>query len=50
MNNRTSQWKVSGIPHAFVVAPGGKIAWQGHPANGLDKAIEDALKNTPSEK
>lgn len=38
---------VTGIPQAFVVAPGGKIVWSGHPMNGLDQAIEDALKNTP---
>jgi thiol-disulfide isomerase/thioredoxin len=37
---------VSGIPHAFVIAPGGKIVWRGGPG-GLDKAIEAALKNTP---
>jgi thiol-disulfide isomerase/thioredoxin len=41
---------VTGIPHAFVVAPGGKIVWSGHPADGLDKAIEDALKKTPPTK
>jgi len=44
------EYGVEGIPHAFVVAPGGKIAWSGHPAQDLDKAIEDALKNTPPEK
>jgi thiol-disulfide isomerase/thioredoxin len=38
---------VNGIPHAFIVAPGGKIVWHGHPMNGLDKAIEEALKKTP---
>ncbi|HYG77143.1 MAG TPA: redoxin domain-containing protein [Planctomycetota bacterium] len=41
---------VRGIPHAFVIAPGGKIVWAGHPMNGLDKAIEEALKNTPPAK
>jgi thiol-disulfide isomerase/thioredoxin len=42
-----SIYGVRGIPHAVVVAPGGKVVWTGHPAGGLDKAIEDALKSTP---
>jgi thiol-disulfide isomerase/thioredoxin len=42
-----SIYGVRGIPHAVVVAPGGKVVWSGHPAGGLDKAIEDALKATP---
>jgi thiol-disulfide isomerase/thioredoxin len=37
------EYGVSGIPHAFVVV-GGKIVWHGHPMNGLDKAVEDAVK------
>jgi len=35
---------VTGIPHAVVVGKDGKVAWEGHPMSGLDKAIEDALK------
>jgi thiol-disulfide isomerase/thioredoxin len=34
---------VNGIPHAFVVDKDGKVAWQGHPMDGLDKAIEEIL-------
>lgn len=45
-----ADYGVSGIPHAFVVAPGGKIVWHGHPASGLEKAIEEALKNSPPQK
>lgn len=32
-----------GIPAAFVVDREGKIAWIGHPASGLDAAVEKAL-------
>jgi cytochrome c biogenesis protein CcmG/thiol:disulfide interchange protein DsbE len=38
---------VRGIPHAFIVDPTGVIAWHGHPAGGLDAAIEKQLKATP---
>jgi thiol-disulfide isomerase/thioredoxin len=34
---------VNGIPHAFVIVDG-KVVWNGHPMNGLDKAVEDAIK------
>ena len=32
-----------GIPHAFIVDAEGKFAWQGHPMNGLEAAIEAAI-------
>lgn len=35
-------FKMNGIPHAFVVDSDGKFAWQGHPMDGLDAAIEAA--------
>ncbi|MBS2034992.1 TlpA family protein disulfide reductase [bacterium] len=35
---------VTGIPHAVVVGKDGKVAWEGHPMNGLDQAVEAALK------
>ncbi|MEK7270933.1 MAG: redoxin domain-containing protein [Planctomycetota bacterium] len=41
------KYGVTGIPHAFVVDPAGKIAWRGHPMAGLDKAIDEALEKTP---
>lgn len=34
---------INGIPHAFIVDKEGKVAWQGHPMAGLDKAIEEIL-------
>ena len=34
---------VGGIPHAFVVDKEGKIAWQGHPMDGLDKALDEIV-------
>jgi thiol-disulfide isomerase/thioredoxin len=29
-----------GIPHAFIVGKDGKVWWQGHPMDGLDKALD----------
>ncbi len=40
----SNDYGVTGIPHAVVVGKDGKVAWEGHPMNGLDKAIEAALK------
>jgi len=40
-------YKVRGIPHAFIIDPSGQVAWQGHPMAGLDKAIDAQLKATP---
>ena len=37
-----------GIPHAYVVDPQGRIAWQGHPMAGLDNVLEDLLAGTYS--
>lgn len=36
------RYGIGGIPHAFVVKDG-TVVWHGHPMNGLDKAIEEAL-------
>ena len=38
---------VSGIPHAFIVDPSGKIAWEGHPMVGLDEALQKQIRETP---
>jgi thiol-disulfide isomerase/thioredoxin len=38
---------VDSIPRTFLVGPDGKVLWTGHPAGGLDAAIEDAFKNHP---
>lgn len=35
-----------GIPCAFVVGKDGKIAWIGHPMDGMDKVIEGVLAGT----
>ena len=40
----SEKYSVTGIPHAVVVGRDGKVAWEGHPMNGLDQAIEAALK------
>lgn len=36
--------KFEGIPASFLVDGEGKIAWLGHPRNGLDEAIDHLLK------
>ena len=46
-SNSGTDYGVSGIPHAFVISPKGKILWRGHPMSGLDKAIKDAIKKYP---
>jgi thiol-disulfide isomerase/thioredoxin len=33
----------SGIPHAFIVDKEGKVVWEGHPMDGLDKALEQIV-------
>ena len=40
-------FKVNSIPHAYVIDKEGKIAWHGHPAAGLEEAIEAALAEKP---
>jgi thiol-disulfide isomerase/thioredoxin len=35
-----------GIPSAFVVDGSGKIAWMGHPASGLEKALSEMIEGT----
>lgn len=34
---------VSGIPHAFLVDPQGKIVWEGHPGSLSEAVVEKAL-------
>lgn len=33
----------SGVPHAFIVGRQGRILWQGHPMDGLDKALKQIV-------
>lgn len=33
-----------GIPHAFIVNKDGNIVWEGHPMDGLDKALEQIVE------
>jgi len=47
-SNDGAAYGVTGIPHAFLLDPTGKVVWTGHPMAGLDKAIEKALKDTPA--
>jgi thiol-disulfide isomerase/thioredoxin len=46
-SNSGGAYGVEGIPHAFIVAPGGKIVWSGHPMDGMDKALEAAIAANP---
>jgi thiol-disulfide isomerase/thioredoxin len=34
---------INGIPHAFIVDKAGRVAWNGHPMDDLDKRLEDML-------
>ena len=43
------EYEVKSLPQAFVVAPGGKIVWQGSPEKDFENAIEATLKATPSQ-
>jgi hypothetical protein len=37
-------FRVSTIPHAFVVDKTGGIVWNGHPMAGLDKVVEQVIE------
>lgn len=39
----SDEWGTSGIPHAFIIAPGGELLWRGHPAE-MEPQIEKALQ------
>lgn len=41
---------VNGIPHAFVVDQKGRIAWHGHPMEGLEKVVAHVVAGTYDEK
>ncbi|HSU66550.1 MAG TPA: redoxin family protein [Tepidisphaeraceae bacterium] len=41
------QYCGEGIPFTVLVSPAGKVLYAGHPAAGLDGAIEKAFKETP---
>ena len=34
---------IGGIPHAFIVNKEGKIAWHGHPMDGLEAALDEIV-------
>ena len=34
-----------GIPHAFVIGKDGKVAWYGHPMDGMDTVIEQIIED-----
>jgi thiol-disulfide isomerase/thioredoxin len=38
------EYMVNGIPHAVVVGKDGKVVWEGHPMDGLDKVLETLAK------
>jgi tetratricopeptide (TPR) repeat protein len=37
---------IEGIPHAFIVDAKGLVVWQGHPMDGLDRALAAVLNGT----
>jgi TolA-binding protein len=46
-NKLWKQYGSNGIPFTVLVSPVGKVLYAGHPAAGLDEAIEKAFKDTP---
>jgi len=38
---------VNGIPHAFVIGKDGKLAWHGHPLDGMDKTLAVMVGEDP---
>ena len=42
-SNTASEYGVRGIPHAFIIKDG-KIIWEDHPMNGLDKKLAELTK------
>lgn len=36
-------WGVNSIPQTFIIGPGGKVLWRGHPAR-IDKPLAKAMK------
>ena len=45
-NGYMKAFKRGGIPAAFVVDAKGKVAWVGHPMDGLDEALKQAVAET----
>lgn len=41
--NAMRDWGVRGIPHAFLIAPDGKVAWSGHPGTLTEATITPHL-------
>jgi hypothetical protein len=46
-NQIWKQYGSNGIPFTVLVSPAGKVLYAGHPAGGLDQAIEKAFTDTP---
>lgn len=42
--------KVAGIPHVVILSTDGIVRWQGHPAAGLEKALEAVVSADPGVK
>jgi len=38
-----ANWGISGIPHAALIGPDGKVIWDGNPGKGVEKEVEKAL-------
>lgn len=43
ISRNASPYKSSGIPHAWLIDPSGKVVWEGHPANLNESEIEAAV-------
>ena len=46
LSKKTQAYGTGGIPHAYLVAPDGKVVWDGHPARLSGGQIEKLLRKT----
>ncbi|MEW6251070.1 MAG: redoxin family protein [Planctomycetota bacterium] len=40
------EFKIQGIPAAFIIDKSGKLVWVGHPTEGLDSALDEIIAGT----
>jgi len=46
ISKKTQDYGSGGIPHAYLVAPDGKVVWDGHPASLPNGTVEKLLSKT----
>jgi thiol-disulfide isomerase/thioredoxin len=46
-NRIWKEWGEKGVPFTVVIDPDGKVVYAGHPASGLDKALDQVFRDNP---